>query len=137
MVAVVTAIDRATYTQGTRSCRAQITVSRDFLLVFKNLSTYKSQEEVVQQDLSDIGLVWRTTSLGLRPPRHFPSPSRVYVESNHPGMSKPIKLFSSKWSSCEMFSRPHVVPRTLPDPQYWLGTRSITPLGAGNNPTSR
>ena len=54
------------------------------------LHTHKSQEEVVQQDLSDIGLVWRTTSLGLRPPRHFPSPSRVCVGSNHSGMGKPI-----------------------------------------------
>ena len=32
----------------------------------------------------------RTTSLGLRPQRRFPSPSRVCVGSNHSGMGKPI-----------------------------------------------
>ena len=30
----------------------------------------------------------RTTSLGLRPLRRFPSPSRIHVESNHSGMGK-------------------------------------------------
>ena len=32
----------------------------------------------------------RTTSLGLRPLRRFPSPPRICVESNHSGMGKPI-----------------------------------------------
>ena len=38
------------------------------------------------------GVVWRTTSLGLRPPRRLPSPSRIHVGSNHSGMGKPINF---------------------------------------------